>query len=104
MLNTLNTEEHTEKNHIAIKNLSSEIENLSLDVSYFLKEINLTEEQLTTFLTDKNNFSSENWSTIIELRKTLDEKLTRELQNIPNPKKTHKTLSKKNKRSHWLSV
>jgi len=100
----LQHEAQIKKNALAIEALAIKIDDLNRDIEGFLKELNVSSEQLTTYLNDKDNFSPENWSTIVEQRKALDEKLMRELLNIANPKKTKQVYADRNIQSHWLFV
>jgi hypothetical protein len=104
MSSTNPLETHIQKNELAIQELSIRMEALNRDIHELLKELNVSPEQLTTFLENKDNFSDDNWHTIIEQRKILDEKLLKELQNISNPQKTKKTFKTMNVQPHWLFV
>ena len=97
-------ESHIQKNENAIQELSIRIESLNRDVEQLLNELNVTPEQLTTYIENKDNFSEENWQTLLDQRKALDEKLLREMLNISNPKKTQETRKQLNVQQHWLFV
>lgn len=97
-------EAHIQKNALAIQELSIRIEALNRDVNELLSQLNVTPDQLTTYLENKDNFSEENWNSLLEQRKALDEKLLRELLNISNPKKTQESFKKMNVQPHWLFV
>lgn len=104
MSSTVKLEAHIQKNAQAIQELAIQIEAVNRDVHELLKELNVSPEQLTTFVENKDNFSEDNWNTLLEQRKVLDEKLLRELQNVSNPQKTKKTLQTMNVQPHWLFV
>lgn len=104
MIKDLEIEAHIQKNDKAIEELSLRIETLNRDVEEFLKELSVTENQLSTFLNDQNNFSNENWATILQQRKALDEKLLKELVNVSNPLKTKKTYKERNVQRNWIFV
>lgn len=104
MSSTNPLETHINKNELAIQELAIRIEALDRDIHELLKELNVSPDQLTIFLENKDNFSKENWNTVLEHRKALDEKLLRELQNISNPQKTKKTMKTMNVQQHWLFV
>ncbi|MEI8365277.1 MAG: hypothetical protein WCF65_02565 [Parachlamydiaceae bacterium] len=93
-----------QKNHLSIDELSIRIDALNQDVESFLQELNVSPEQLTTLLSEKNNFTERNWNTILEQRKALDEKLLRALVNVANPQKTKKAYASRKVPSHWLFV
>lgn len=97
-------EAHIQKNALAIEELSIRIEALNRDVSELLNQLNVSSDQLTTFIEKKENFSEENWNTLLEQRKALDEKLLRELLNVTNPKKTKEAYKKMLVQPHWLFV
>jgi chromosome segregation ATPase len=104
MNHSIPLEAHIQKNEQAIQELAIQIEVLNRDVHELLKELKVSPEQLTAFVENKDNFSEENWNTLLEQRKALDEKLLRELQNVSNPQKTKKTLKTMNVQPHWLFV
>lgn len=93
-----------QKNALAIQELEIRIEALNRDVEALLNELNVSPKQLTAFLENESNFSKEDWRTLTEQRKALDEKLLRELLNISNPKKTQATMKQRHVQPHWLFV
>jgi len=97
-------ESHLHKNECAIQELSIRIETLNRDVEELLNELSVTPEQLTAYIGNKDNFSEDNWQTLLDQRKALDEKLLRELLNISNPKKTQEKRKQMNVQPHWLFV
>jgi hypothetical protein len=97
-------EAHIQKNELTQQELSIRIEALNRDVDGLLTQLNVSPEQLTTFIENKDNFSEENWNTMQEQRKALDEKLLRELVNVSNPKKTRDAFKNLNAQPHWLFV
>lgn len=97
-------EAHVQKNEQAIEELAIKIDALNRDVDTLLKELNVSPQQLTTFLDNRDHFTEENWTMILQQRKALDEKLLRELVNISNPKKTKKAYSDRHVQPHWLFV
>lgn len=97
-------EVHIQKNHLAIEELSIKIEALNRDVDTLLLELGVTPEQLTKFLDNSGNFTQENWNSLLEQRKALDEKLLRALVNIADPLKRKKTYADRHVQSHWLFV
>lgn len=97
-------EAHLQKNALAIQELEIRIEALNRDVEALLSELNVSPKQLTTFIEDQTNFSQENWETLMQQRKALDEKLLRELLNVSNPKKTQAAFKQRQVQPHWLFV
>lgn len=97
-------EKKIEKHEIAFQELLIKTESLNQQINEFLDELNISEEQLSTFIGNKDNFSEENWQEINRLRQELDEKLKRELGNVRNPLKNKKTYSERIVQQHWLYV
>jgi hypothetical protein len=97
-------EAHIQKNALTIQELEIRIEALNRDVETLLRELNVSPNQLTTFIENPNNFSQENWDTLMQQRKALDEKLLRELLNVSNPKKTQAAFKERHVQPHWLFV
>lgn len=99
-----NIENHSENNNNKLHLLELQIEALDKEISQFITELKITPEKLTQFLENKNHFTPENWETLRHERKILEDKLQRNLKNIPNPRKTKKTYSERKVGSNWLFV
>lgn len=97
-------EKTIQKNELAINELSIRIDSIASQVDSLLMELNVSSEQLSAFLENKENFTEKNWNDLLKQRQELDEKLKRELANIRNPLKTKKTYSELKVQSHWLFV
>ena len=98
-------ESHSEKNENKLHLLELQIEALDKEIAQFLTELKVSPEKLTCFIENQNHFTQENWETLQQERKALDEKLQLNLKNIPNPRKTKKTYSEKRVvDSRWLFV
>ena len=97
-------EQKSEANEVKIKKLSLEIETLDLETNNLLQHLQVTPEQLTQFIENKENFSSKNWDELQEQKKKLDAKLTLDLESIPNPLKVQKKYVERNVGQHWLYV
>lgn len=97
-------EKKIEKNNQSINELAIRIETLNRHADELFNELSVTGEQISTFIENKDHFTEENWNTLIEQRKALEEKLLRELANIRNPQKIKKTLSELRVQPHWLFV
>lgn len=101
----LELEQQIIKNDLSLQELLIRIDTLDREVKVLLDELKVTPEQITQFVSEKDNFTQENWNELQTQRKMLDEKLTLQLSNIRNPKKTSKTLSeKKHIAPHWIFV
>lgn len=83
-----------------------EILNQSLDreVDTMLQELKVTPAQLSAFLEKKEHFTDENWTMLELQRKNLDEKLERNLSNIPDSTKLKKTLTELRAAASWVRV
>lgn len=97
-------EAHIQKNDLAIKELAIRIEALDRDVNDLLTQLSVSPDQLTTFIENQENFSDNNWKSLLEKRKALDEKLLKELLNVSNPKKRKEALKSLQVQPHWLFV
>lgn len=97
----LNKQQNLEKK---IEELTIRQEALNREVSKLLKELEIRPEQLTTFVSKKDNFTEENWQQLQEAKSKLDEKLSRDLNSIRNPKETEKTYKERHVDQHWLFV
>lgn len=79
-------------------------EALEREVSVFLSEQNVTEEQLSQFVSNSANFQPLNWEQLQLEKKRLDDKLDRELKNVLNPLKVKKSRQSLNIQPNWLFV
>ena len=104
MLSNDNVEEKLSLNEKKIRELSIRLEKLDSDITEFLEELEVTPEQLTTFISHKGNFTDNNWEALQKHKKQLDEKLEVELKNVRNPHKTKKALESLHVARHWLHV
>jgi hypothetical protein len=97
-------EEKLSINERKLKELAARQEKLDDEVAHFLSELEVTPEQLSTFLANQDNFTEENWKELQHRKKMLDEKLDLELKNIRNPLSVKKALASLNVGQHWLHV
>lgn len=100
----LEIEAHLSKNQLLIEELDVRISSLDRHVSSLMDELKVSPEQLSSCLASPALFSDEEWKTLSEEKKRLDEKLLKELLNITNPKKTGDTYKSRNVQPHWLYV
>lgn len=92
------------KNAAAIEELSIRIEMLNRQTQELLNELNVSHEQLSAFIENKENFTDENWQALITQRQSLDAKLQLDLSNVRNPLATKKTYQDRHVQPHWLFV
>ena len=97
-------EAHLTKNALLIEELEIRIDALNRDVDTLFQELNVTPHQLSSCLSTPQNFSEDEWETVNNEKKKLNEKLLRELLNISNPKKTQAAYQSRNIQPHWLFV
>lgn len=93
------------QNHsLKAQELAIRLEDLDREVDTFLKEVNINLDKLTSFMENKENFTDENWTQLLQEKEKINEKLQRELANIRNPLKTKKAYSGLRVQNHWLHV
>lgn len=94
-----------------IQQSDSKIQAIEIQLHQMEREVNelfdlmeITPEQLTAFIDNKENFTEDHWSEIHEQRKQLDERLNRAQNNIRNPLKTKRSYNNLHVGRHWLFV
>lgn len=101
----LNLEQGIKKNETLLKQLLIRVDSLDREIKMLIDELKVTPEQVSTYLSNPDNFTTENWEELQNERKALDEKLKRDLENIRNPSKTKKAMSDRSHVApHWLYV
>lgn len=98
-------ENKIEQNNTKIKALSIQIENINREMDSFFKELQINFDNLSEFMSKKDNFTEENWEELSKQKKMIEERLQRELDNIRNPLKAkHAQSSQQHVQRHWLFV
>ena len=97
-------EQKIQKHHLAIKELSINIENLNRQTHELLSELNVNSEQISSFLNNKDNFTEEDWHHLQKQQKELNHKLESALNNIKDPRKAKEAQLALNPQKHWLFV
>jgi hypothetical protein len=98
-------EQRIEKMDLKLQELGIDLEYLDENFNQVLSNLNITSEELYTYIEDPKNFSPETQKKFEKERMQLDEKLNLALKNVKDPLKTKKTFSeKKEVQSHWLFV
>lgn len=87
-----------------IKTLSLQIEHLDQQMERLHEELQVTPDQLLSFIECPDNFSEESWHTLQSHKKQLDEKLTLDLETVHNPLKTKSKYAEQQVAQHWLFV
>lgn len=103
-----NSEQNLEKviikNDLSLQELMIRIDSLDREVKTLLSELSITPEKLSTFIDNQDNFTDENWQELQKQRQLLDEKLSKELLNVRDPRKVKKHQDDRNVQRHWLFV
>lgn len=100
--NTL--EQKITKNDLSIQELLIRIDVLDREIKTLLDELNVTPEQVSTFVSNKDYFTEDNWEELQSQRKQLDEKLALQKSSIRDPLKAKKAQAERNVGHHWLFV
>jgi hypothetical protein len=97
-------DEQIRQAELKIEALAMRIESLDRQSDELFDDLKVTKEQLDVFIGNSSNFTEDNWVQLQELKKELDDKLKRELDNVRNPLKNKKTYSERNIGHNWLFV
>lgn len=104
MLSNDTTEEKLKINEKKLRELAIRLESLDSEIHGFLNELNVTPEQLSAFVSCKDNFTDDNWEELQQQKMKLDQKLDVEIKNVRDPLKSKKALASLNVARHWLHV
>lgn len=104
MIPSEDLERKINKNEMAIQELTISLENLNQQVDALLNELEVSAEQLTAFVENKENFSEENWDLLLKQKKDWNEKLRLSLENVRNPLSAKKKYAERKIEPHWLFV
>jgi hypothetical protein len=104
MLSDLEREQRIQSQQKKICEQEIKSEKLDKDIDALFKEAQVSPEKLSAYLSDKKNFSEEQWSALSQEKKKLDQKLERDLANIRDPNKAKKAYSSLRIAQHWLHV
>lgn len=102
MFTSENVEDNLHKLEKKIDELHIHNEALDKEIAALLSEYKVTEDQISALLSNHENFTKENWETLQKEKKRLDEKLKKELSNIPDPRKRAKSLKDRNIPKDWI--
>ncbi len=92
------------KNQLAFQELLLQMDGINQEIDGLLKELNVTRHQLEAFLSNPDNFTSDNWVELQKQRQILEEKLKCEIANVRDPRKTKQAQSNRRVEQHWLYV
>ncbi len=97
-------EKHHKKNEDAIEKLSLQIEIHNHLAEELLQELRVSSEQLTAFMEKKEAFTEANWEILLSQKKSMEEKLQRDLANVRDPLRIKKSRDSLNIQPQWISV
>ncbi len=97
-------EQQAQKNDLDIKELELKIEGLDLKTEELFTSLNVTPEQISAYLDNKENFTEENWAEISKQKKDYELKHERDMKQIRNPTKMKRAYASLNVQRHWLHV
>jgi len=98
-------EQKLESNEKKIAVLKMRLERFEKAFKEVYEDANVAPEELTDYLNTPTNFEPEVWTHIQDFRLQLDNKLSKELDNIRNPFKTSQTYAERGEvQRHWLYV
>lgn len=87
------------------KELQIQNEALDVEIAALLAHCNVTEKQLTTYVSSPEYFTESQWETLAGEKKKIDQAFESKLACIPNLKeKQKKQKERSNVASHWLFV
>lgn len=104
MFSIFQLDEKIQTNEKSIKELILSFEQHESEIHDFLEEIGISFQQAEAYISDKQNFSEEEWEELQNHKNAMDEKLKRDLENIRNPLKSKKAYSERKVDKHWLFV
>lgn len=97
-------EQRIVKNTLAFEELMIQANGLDREIKTLLEDLKVSPQQLSEFISNQNNFTSKNWEQLQQQKAMLDEKLSRDLQNIKNPLQAKKKWTDRRAASNWILV
>jgi hypothetical protein len=98
-------EDKIHKTERKLNELSIILKRLDREYQELLKELSSTPEQLKEYVANPDHFDPPIWEQLQNEKKIWDEKLNLELNSVPDPLKTKKTVSERASiQQHWLFV
>lgn len=77
---------------------------VSEQIMRLFEDLQFTPEQLENYLSNRENFTAEEWEFMEVRRREMEEKLERDLENIPNPEKTKEAYKLRRQTSNWIQI
>lgn len=97
-------EQHTEDNARAIDDLVDRNGELDEQAAALLESLEVRPEQIHALLEDPSQFTPGNWEQIQTQLRLRDEKIEREIANVPDPSKASAARAGQNAQQHWMFV
>lgn len=105
MLADQKIEEKIQQTDKKLKEFSIALQRFNDHYQEWLDQLGLTAEELKEHANNPENFSPEIWQQLQEERKKGEEELAKQMNSVPDPLKTKKTLSERGHvQQHWLFV
>jgi len=80
-------------------------ENLNNNYQKILEQLDLSDQQLTSFVENPENFSEKEWEDLEAEKKKMQEMLDLQMSHLQDPKKVQKKYSQRKRvKSNWLFV
>lgn len=88
-----------------LSKMTDKLNHLIQDYQSFLSDNGLTEQDLSVFFENQENFSSETWKQMQEQKKQIEEKASLSLQRAKDPVKAKQAFqSLGSVQSHWIPM
>jgi hypothetical protein len=87
-----------------IKDTCSEVDKLNKDILHFLADRGINPIEVSEYLGNRGNFSDKEWEELQEVKTILEERLSRDLKNIRDPRKVKEAYNDRQVRPHWIFV
>jgi hypothetical protein len=104
MFEVYNADNRIENTEKKIKELEIRNTKLNQDSEDLLTELNVSPDQLSTFIKDKSNFNDQNWEVLQTQRIELEQKLDTEIKSVRDPIKTQQSIKERRVDHQWLFV
>lgn len=102
-LENLENKLQRQENMLAEQTLRNEC--LDIEIADYLDAFNVTEQQLSILLTQKEAFTERNWEDLQRFKQEMDQKLSRALENSTPPQRLKKIYNERSVIApYWLHV
>lgn len=87
-----------------IEQLLQRDQELKSQIKTLFEDIELTPEELSRFLSQKENFTPEEWGVMEAKKRELKEQIERSMNSLPNPEKTASAYKLGRRRANWVRI